>query len=244
MTTGGITLDEAQIGAVIVTLVRAAALAFTAPVIGDGGVPARARLIFVVAIAIAVGPNREGLPLADVPATAIVELASGLISGLSARFIMTRIANAGQLMGLSLGLGFASEYDTHAGESAQTLRMIATSIASIAFISTGGLEAIARAACEKPAHNSDLMLVGSDLLRHGTSAFAYGFALAGPVVLAAFVANLGLAVMNRAAPAINVFSISLPVVLMIGGAVMWVGSAGFLNGILATARDAIDVLHF
>lgn len=236
-------LDEAQLGAFIVTLVRAGALAATAPVIGDQGVPQRARLVFVVAIALAVGLNRAPLALADVPATALVELAVGLVSGLTARFIMSRVANAAQLMGLSLGLGFANEYDSHMGESAQTLRVLATTIASLAFVSVGGLDQIARAAASRPASITDLALLGPDLVHHGTAAFGYGFALAGPVILAAFVGNLGLAVMNRAAPAINVFSISLPVVLLIGGAVMWVGSSGFINGIVATARDAMDVLR-
>ena len=40
-----------------------------------------------------------------------------------------RAAIAGQLFGLSLGLGFASQYDIHAGESAGTIRSIISTIA-------------------------------------------------------------------------------------------------------------------
>lgn len=236
-------LTQAELGAIFVTLLRAAAIAATAPVIGDSGVPMRARLVFVVALALAVGVNREPIPLEDVPATGLIELATGLVIGMSARFIMSSVANAGQLMGLSLGLGFANQYDVHAGESAQTLRTIATTVASLAFVVSGGLDAVARAVAASPSHVTDLLRLGPDIMRQGTAAFGHGLALAGPVVLAAVVGNLGLAVMNRAAPAINVFSIALPVVLLIGGGVMLAGSAGFIGSLLDTARDAIDVMR-
>ena len=111
-------ITEPELGAFIAVMMRAGALAATAPVIGDSGVPIRARLIFVVGISIAVSANREPVPFVELPATAVLELAVGLITGLAARFIVARVAIAGQLMGLSLGLGFASEYDVHAGESA------------------------------------------------------------------------------------------------------------------------------
>lgn len=236
-------LDEAQIGAILVTIARAAALAGTAPVIGEAGVPIRARLVFVVAIGLAIGVNRSPVALADVPASALVELAYGILTGLTARFVMTRVANAGQLMGLSLGLGFASEYDVHAGESAQTLRMLATTLASLAFVAVGGLDAIARAVASGPAHVTELLQLGPELMQHGTSAFAHGLALAGPVILAALVGNIGLAVMNRAAPAINVFSVSLPLIMIIGGVVMMAGSAGFAGSVIDVARDAMDVIR-
>ncbi len=236
-------LDEGQIGAILVTIARAGALAGTAPVIGETGVPMRAKLVFVVALGLSIGINRSPIPLANVPASALVELAYGILTGLTARFIMTRVANAGQLMGLSLGLGFASEYDVHAGESAQTLRMLATTLASIAFISVGGLDQIARATAAGPAHITQLMSLGPDLIQAGTSAFGHGLMLAGPIVLAALVGNIGLAVMNRAAPAVNVFSVSLPLILIIGGIVLMAGSAGFVGSVVEIAREAADVIR-
>ncbi|MEJ7600381.1 MAG: flagellar biosynthetic protein FliR [Kofleriaceae bacterium] len=234
------TLSEPELGAIIAALCRATALAMTAPVISEA--PVRARLVFVLAIAFGVGFNRPGVTYAELPATASLELAMGLITGMTARFVMARVAIAGQLVGLSLGLGFASQYDIHSGESAGTLRMIFTTLASLAFLAMGGLEEIVRSASASPSNVMDLAMIGPELVRQGTSAFGHGLALAGPVVLAALIGNIGLAVLNRAAPAVNVFSISLSAVLVLGGLVLIATSTNLIGGITDVARDAIAAL--
>jgi flagellar biosynthetic protein FliR len=238
-----VTITEPQIGAFVAVLARAGGLAATAPVIGDTGVSTRARLIFVLVIAFVVGPNRPGLLLSDVAGVAIMELAVGLLTGLTARFVMSRAAVAGQLMGLSLGLGFASQFDHNAGESAGTLRMMITSVAGLLFLATGGLESIVQSASASPATIGQLALLGPQLLAEGTSAFSHGLALAAPIILASLVGNVGLALINRAAPAANIFSIALPAVLVLGGIVLLATSGELVGGLLNDARSALDVLQ-
>ena len=235
------TLTEPELGAFIVVFLRTAAVAATAPVIGDAGVPMRARLVFCVAVALALAANRTGVQFADLPVTALVELASGVITGLTARFVMARVAVAGQLLGLSLGLGFASEYDVHAGESAGVLRMLATTISGLAFLAANGLEAIVRGVAT-PASPLVLLGTGDALLREGTAAFGHGLALAAPIVLAALVGNVGLAVMNRAAPAVNVFAVALSAILVLGGVLMLATASSFVLGLSDVARESVRVL--
>jgi flagellar biosynthesis protein FliR len=237
------TISEGEVAAAIASMLRAGALTVTAPVIGDAGVPARAKLVFVVAVGLAIGLNRAPVALGDLPATAVLELAAGIVTGLVARFVMARAAIAGQLIGLSLGLGFASEYDVNAGENAGVIRTMATTIASLAFLSVGGLEAVVRGVAAGPAQLSHFAALGPQLLTEGTAAFGRGFALAAPIVLAALVGNLGLAVLNRAVPSINVFSISLASVLIIGGLTLLATSASFANDCTALARDAAARLY-
>jgi len=235
------TLSEPQLAAVLATLARTTALAATAPVIGDQGISMRARLVFVVAVSLAVGMQRAPVELAELPLVACLELATGLLVGATARFVMSCVAIAGQLMGLSLGLGFAAQYDVHAGESASTLRTLAVTIASLEFVAAGGLEAIVRSVGTAPAGAGELASLGSELVRAGTAAFQHGLALAAPIVLASFAGNIGLAVMNRAAPAVNVFSIALSAVLIAGGLVLLASAAHLVGGATPAARAAIDV---
>jgi flagellar biosynthesis protein FliR len=234
-------LDEATLGALIAAFVRGSALAVTAPVIGDTTTPIRARLVFVIAVAIGVGLNRPGVPLAELPMVVALELASGLITGATARFVLAKVAVAGQLIGLSLGLGFASAYDPGAQESAGTMRTLLATIAGLAFLGAGGLESIVRSVAASPASITDIAMMGPQLVRAATSAFGHGLALAGPIVLAALVANIGLAVMNRAAPAVNVFSISLSAVLILGGIVLVATSGTLFGGIADAANRAVAV---
>src|SRR6185436_12657533 len=88
-------LTEAEIGALIATLARAGGLAATAPVIGDPGSSLRARLVFVLAITAAVGLNRAPVALSALQLVAALELAVGLVTGLTAHIVLARVAIAG-----------------------------------------------------------------------------------------------------------------------------------------------------
>jgi flagellar biosynthesis protein FliR len=81
-----------------------------------------------------------------------------------------------------------------------------------------------------------------DLLRVGTAAFGQGLSLAAPIMLAALVTNVGLAVMNRAAPAMNVFSVALSAVLALGTTILLASSGSFVSGVAEAARQASQVL--
>jgi flagellar biosynthetic protein FliR len=236
------TLTEPEVGAILAALARVGGLVATAPVIGDAGVPSRAKLVFVLAAAVAIGVNRPGVALGDLPMVAALELAVGLLTGLTARFAIARVSVAGQLMGLSLGLGFAAQYDIHAGESAGVLRSLITTLASFAFLVAGGLEAVVRSAAASPAQISQLASLGPALIHHATAAFAHGLALAAPIMIAALAGNIALAVMNRAAPAINVFSIALSAVLILGGVVLLATAAHLVAGLTDAARAATAAL--
>lgn len=237
------TLTEPEIGALLVALVRTSGLAVSAPVIGDRTVPVRARLVAVVAIALAVGANRRGVTYAEVPEIAILELGVGLLTGLTARFILARAQVAGQLIGLSLGLGFASAYDSHAGESASTVSTLLNTLAGLAFLAAGGLEAIARGVAADPATPGQVLVLGDMLIAQGTAAMGHGLAIAAPVVIASLVANLGLAVLGRAAPSINMFSVSLAAALLAGGLALSGSGSAVIGALSDSARDAVGVIE-
>jgi flagellar biosynthetic protein FliR len=234
-------ISEPALGAFIVVLLRCGAVAMTAPVIGDGGVPVRAKLVLCVSVAIAIAANHPGVAFVDLPRTAVLELASGIITGLTASFVLARVAVAGQVTGLALGLGFAQEFDPRAGESAGTIRTIVMALAGLAFLAANGLEALVRGV----ATPTSAIAVGTgclELLRVGGAAFGHGLALAAPVMLAALVANVGLAVMNRAAPALNVFSVALSTVLALGTTILLATSGSFVSGVSEAARQATQAL--
>jgi flagellar biosynthetic protein FliR len=235
-------MTELEIGAFVATFLRCVGLAVTSPVIGDNGVSMRARLAFVVGVTIALGPLRQGVAYSELATSGSLELAVGAMTGLVARFVIARVAVAGQLIGLSLGLGFAAQYDSHANESAGTFRMLATTLASLAFLAAGGLDEIVRSIAANPARPDHLLTLGSALIEQGTSAMGHGLALASPIVLAALVGNVALALMNRAAPAANVFSIAFAAVLVIGGIVLLATASGFVTGVAEVAKEAAGAI--
>lgn len=227
----------------IAALARASGLAFTAPLLGDRGTSSRVRLVFAVAVA-AVLTGRGGsanldpiLVLAAVP----IELAAGVLTGVTARLVLERVAAGAQLIGVHAGLGFAQAYDPRAGESASAVRSLISVIAGLAFLAADGLEALVRALAV-PVTPTALAdgLTGATAAALAVMAAAIG--IAAPVLLAATVVNLGLALINRAVPAVNVFSISLPVVLLVAGVALLSTAAVTAGAIDRAAADAVAVL--
>lgn len=221
--------------------IRAGGFAFTAPLLGDPGTPVRARLLFAVAVAATVS---SATPPADVHAAFArlpIELAAGILAGVSARFILDRAAAGGQLIGLHLGLGFAADYDPRAGESASAARRLVGAIAGLSFLAAGGIEAGVRAVAV-PVTGFDLGAGLVGVVDLGASLMVHAMAFAAPILLAATVLNLGLALVNRVAPAFNAFSISLVVVLIGGGLVLYSTASSGADAIDASARAAVDAL--
>lgn len=227
-------------GPFVAALARAGGFAFTAPLLGEPTTPLRARLVFTVAVAAAIAGTAPAQPIAAVLGLIPLELGAGALAGVSARLVLDRIAAGSQLIGLHLGLGFAADYDPRAGESASSVRKLISALAGIAFLAAGGLEAGVRCIA-MPLRATDFADL-SHVLLLATSVMTHAIAFAAPVLIAATIINLGLAFMNRAAPAMNVFSISLPVVLLGGGLVLMATAPTMAAAIDATAREAVAVL--
>jgi flagellar biosynthetic protein FliR len=226
--------------AFLAALARASGFALTAPLLGEASTPLRARLAFVVSVAAAISaaaPAQDtGVSLALIP----LELGAGALAGASARLILDRVAAGAQLIGFHLGLGFASDYDVRAGESASSMRKLISAIAGLAFLGAGGLEAGVRCIATPLAVTDLAQLSGAVNL--STSVMTHALAFAAPALIAATVINLGLAVINRAAPALNVFSVSLLAVLIGGGLVLMATAPAMASAIDGTARNAVDLL--
>lgn len=233
-------LDVAS-GPFVAALARAGAFAFTAPLLGEPTTPVRARLAFSVAVAAAVASAAPAAELATVIGLVPLELAAGALAGVSARLVLDRVAAGAQLVGIHLGLGFAADYDVRAGESASSMRRVITAIAGLAFLAAGGLEAGVRCIAT-PIQATGVEDLAS-AVGLGTSVMKHALAFAAPALVAATIINLGLAFLNRAAPALNVFSVSLVVVLIGGGLVLLAAAPAMSAAIDQQARAAVDLLN-
>lgn len=225
----------------LLAFARLAGLCATAPVIGDGDVPRSLRLGLALVLAAALAPLRAEAELSV--ASLAAELALGLIAGTTARFALAAVEIAGQLIGISLGLGFAEQYDPRHGEAAGIMQVLARTVAALAFLGAGGLAALVRAAAA-PADLSLLPGAATAALALAASAATWGLGLAAPIVLAALLGNLALALAHRAAAALNLFAVGLSASLLIGGLALLATSAQLAAGMRATAVRAVDALSF
>lgn len=236
-------------------LARMSGLCAAAPVLGEADVPRGVRLGFAVVVSAALAPLRgeaaaalAATPGADaVPAAALVpalacELALGLAIATAARFALAAVEVAGQLASGSLGLSFAEQYDPRRGASADIGQVLARTLAALAFVAAGGLEALVLAAATPAGDAATLVDPAWAALRLATTAATLGLGLAAPLVLAALLGNLAVALAHRAAAAINVFTVGLAAGLLAAGLALLATSAPMVDGARAAAAAAVELL--
>jgi flagellar biosynthetic protein FliR len=230
------TLWGYELWAVTLAFARVGALVMLMPGLGEAAVPARARLGFALLLAIMLAPQGVTAPndLWTSTGQIVSEIAVGLTLGGVARILMTALATAGQIFGLETGLSFAQTADPTQGQAGQVIgvflgllgvtMVFATNLHHVFLL--GIRDSYQVFAVGKPFSVGD----AADFALGGfVDAFRIGLQIAAPVVVAGLIFRLGLGVLSRLAPSIQVFFIAMPLNILGGFVILTLGlSAGML----------------
>jgi len=206
-------------------LARILALIASAPVIGNPSFPARIKIGLGVLLTILVAPLVASPPGIDPSsATGLLVLAQQVLIGLALGFAMQVVfwaaEIAGELIGLQMGLGFATLYDASVPGFIPVLGQYLGIVVSLAFLAVDGhlllISALVQSFEVLPL--APLSAAGGlrALVEWGGNIFSFGLALALPLLAALLTTNLALAVLTRAAPQLNIFVIGFPLTILIG----------------------------
>jgi len=144
----------------------------------------------------------------------------GIAMGFTMQIVFAAVDMAGNLIGMSMGLGFASFYDPQTNASTPAISQFLTLLATILFLSLN-MHHILLATL---VNSFNLLPIGKslspDLWRNMVSAasviFSSGVQLALPIIAALLVTNTALAILTRAAPQLNLFGIGFPITMAVG----------------------------
>jgi len=223
--------------------VRATAFLMAAPLVGDKTLPPKVRVAAAALISFAVAPVRGPIDPAQLPLVLPGDVVLGLAAGFVGRVVMAGIEAGGELMGLSLGLGFAATYDPMLQAQAVPTQKIAAMLGSLAFLASGGLEAGVHVIAGPPVTGITLVAAVGSIIHHSGEILVVGLRFAAPLVIASTVANLAVALAARAAPAINVFSVMLALVVLLGGAVLYATAPQLVRETMGTGRRAAEAME-
>jgi flagellar biosynthesis protein FliR len=211
---------------------RIGALLMAAPVFSAAAVPMRLRILLAVAVTILVEPLLPRQAAVDpVSATALVILAQQVGIGIAIGFVLQLAFNAlvfgGQVVAYSMGLGFAHLMDPQNGVQVPTVSQFYLIFATIAFLAVDGHLRLLALVIE----SFTALPVAADgmtsnalwrLALWGARLFADGLLMGLPVVAALLLVSIGMGMVSRAAPQLNIFAVGFPVTLGVGFALMWV----------------------
>ncbi|GAC1415127.1 MAG: flagellar biosynthetic protein FliR [Burkholderiaceae bacterium] len=234
-------------------LTRILGLVATAPVFGNVSVPVTVKIGLGVLLAMIIAPTLPALPALDPLSLAgAVILAQQLLIGVAMGFVMqvvfASMSMAGELAGLTMGLGFATFFDPQSqGRSiaiSQFLNLVAILLFLALDVHLALLAALADSFTTMPI--TDMHTPGQlfqQLTLWGGKVFSSGIQLALPIVAALLLTNVGLAILARSAPQLNLFGIGFPITLTVGFMMLAV-TVPYLGAPLARLfQDGLDMTH-
>lgn len=254
-----IAIDSAQLDAwlalFIFPLTRILALLATAPVFNNAAMPARLRLVAGLAIAMALAPALPPPPPITAGSwlglTVIVEqLLIGSMMGFALRIAFAAIDVAGELIGLQMGLSFATFFDPVAGGQTPVMTQFLGLLTALFFLAMNGhllaIYLVAESFTVLPISSLPFHAVSlAALVKAASMMFSLGVLLALPLITALLVTNLALGVLSRVAPALNLFAVGFPVTMALGFLVLllclpYIGAA--MEPVFTRGFDALEAV--
>lgn len=226
---------------------RVGAMLMLIPALGETSIPARMRLGFALVFAAVLYPlvsaQLPGLP-ADLPEIVVVvlhEVAVGLILGAIARLAVSGTQTAGAVIASSSGLSVAQAADPTNGGMQGALIGAFLSFLGIALIFATDLHHVALSA----VHDSYMIFTPKEPLMFGDAAetvvdtvagaFVIGVQMSAPFIVFGLVFNLGMGILSRLMPQLQVFFIAMPATVGVGLVLM---------ALLLTMMMGLYLMHF
>lgn len=211
---------------VLVSIRIGTMLAFT-PVFTMFPIPATARILLVVMLSIAIGaalpvPAPTGpISVGDVIQSAALEFSFGLLLACGIFCAFSAIAFAGRALDIQIGFGIGQVFDPISRTQVPIITSIFLYTGVLLFFLLDGHHSLLRGL----AYTLTVVPVGGfaiqdvdlrTVLAAWGNVYGLGFMLIAPVAAVLLVVELGLGVLARGLPQMNVFVIALPVKIMVG----------------------------
>lgn len=225
-----ISFTSAQFNALLAAwffpMARILALVATAPVFSNAALPRRLRLVFGLALTLAIAPGVPTMPAIEPASGAGLlilaqQIVIGVAMGMVMRIVFSAIGLAGELISMQMGLGFATLYDPQSTSQTGVTGEFFTLLATLVFLSMDGhLTMIATLADSFRSMPVIASPPGAgfflNVVEWGRVMFTSGLQLALPVLVSLIIVNIAMAVLSRAAPQLNLMNIGFPVTLTVG----------------------------
>lgn len=248
-------LSDAQIGAwvgsFLLPLFRVMAVLMTMPLFGANMVSTRIRLYMALAITVVITPALPPLPTFDALSLRTLLLCAeqilvGALMGLAVHMLFQVFVVAGQVVAIQMGMAFASMVDPINGVNVATVSQFFNMLVTLLFLSMNGhlvvLEVLVESFTTLPVGGGLLTAQIWELVGRLGWVLGASILLVLPAITALLVVNLALGVMTRAAPQLNIFSVGMPVTIVLGMVILWINMADILNHYQTLATEALQWL--
>ena len=236
-------------------LTRILGLISTAPLFGNVNVPRTIKLSLGLMLALILAPSIETLPSADLMSLDGIFLLAqqfiiGAAMGFTIRIVFSAVEMAGEVTGMTMGLGFATFYDPVSQGRSSAISQFLALVTLMVYLATNlhllVLSMLADSFNTLPI--TGLALSGNmfmDIAEWGGRIFSGGVQLALPMIAVLLITNMSLGILTRAAPQLNLFGIGFPITIGIGFLMIGMSLPYFVTPLEKIFYQGFNVLtHF
>lgn len=161
------------------------------------------------------------------------EIAIGVILGFSLQLVSAAITVGGQAISNAMGLGMANMFDPNLG-NVPVISQFLIILSTLIFLLIDGhlviIDLIFQSFEQLPIGQPLLILPLLDSLLELTPlVFSGGLLLALPMMISLLLVNIGLGIITRSAPSLNIIAVGFPAILLIGSILLIVALPGVLR---------------
>jgi len=223
------------------------------PGLGEQNLSARIRLTMALVLAAVVLPLHRGAyhidPAALGPAIVMLieEILIGAVLGLTARLTISALDVAGSVIAQQLGLGFVTAIDPTQGEQEAIVGNFLTMLGLTLIFATNMHYLVIAALNDSynvfaPGEVLGTGDVAALVTRTVAGAFRVGIQLSAPFLAFGLLFNIGLGVLSRLMPQMQVFFVALPLSIMIGLLFLLLGLGAMMGFFLDYVGDVLHAL--
>ena len=209
-------------------MLRMSALMLFAPVFSLPALTTRLRVLLALALSVMVYPMFDWPRIDPLSARGLLEIANqitiGLMMGLILQVAIAAVVVAGQAISNSMGLSMAMMIDPNLG-NVPTVAQFLIVLATLVFVGLGGhgllLAMLVESFSSLPV-GTFVMVEQSwrQVLAWSSMMFLGAVLIALPVMVTLLFINIGIGVITRAAPSLNIFAVGLPATIVMGFVVL------------------------
>ena len=219
---------QGQVAAFVLVLTRTSGIFLISPFFGSLNVPIQLRAVAAITMAMIIFPVIVRETTVTAPASLLMftgtvaqEMFVGWLIGFVAYVVMAAINMSGKIMDLQIGFAVANVMDPTSGQQSPLIGSFLYNLSVIYLLVVNGhhmiiaglVESFRSVPLDSVVWNPSIANFMIDLTN---GVFLTGMKIAMPVTFAILITNVGMGILARTMPQMNIFVVGIPMHLMIG----------------------------
>jgi flagellar biosynthesis protein FliR len=237
----------------LLVFARVGTMLMLLPGLGERSVPARVRLTLALMLAAVLLPLHRNAFTIDLrtfgPVAAMLgqEVFVGAVLGLTVRLLISALSTAGFVIAQQLGVGFVTAVDPTQGQQSVIVANFLTML-GLTLVFATDLHHLVIAALNdsytlfRPGEVPLLGDVAAHTTRTVATAFRIGIQLSAPFIVFGLLFNVGLGVLSRLMPQMQVFFVGLPLSIIIGFLILVLVAGAMMSVFLDSVEGVLRQL--